>query len=135
MADDVMHDHKVLAFIARLCFAAFNFSRTEPYMPSMAYLSQLIDQGWSIVLSPEGSVSVTDELQEFKSGVGLLAVELGVPIVPIKTFGLHGTVPLHAKWPKKHSRVTIRVGQPITFGPNEDYDTVTEKLHHIMETL
>jgi len=135
MADDVMHEHKALAFLARLCFAAFNFARQEPYMPSMISLSQLMDQGWSIVLSPEGQVSVTDGLQPFKSGIGLLAVELGVPIVPVKTLGLHGTVPVHSRWPKKHSRVTIRIGEPITFGPHEDYDEVTQKLQHIMETL
>ncbi len=135
MADDVIREHRVLAFIARLCFAAFNFSRTEPYMPSLAYLSQFIDQGWSVVLSPEGRISTIDGLQSFKSGIGLLAVELGVPIVPIKTVGLRGTVPLHAKWPKKHSRVTVHIGQPITFGPHEDYNAATEKLHHIMEML
>ena len=134
-ADDVMRDHKFLAFVIRLCFAGFNISRTEPYMPSMEYIGRLIDSGRSIVLSPEGSVSKSGELQPFKSGVGLLAVELGVPIVPLKTHGLKGTVPLHAKWPKKRSKVTVKIGEPVRFGPHDRYDEVAMKLHHIMETL
>lgn len=134
-ADDVLREHKFLAFVIRLCFAGFNLSRKEPYMPSLEYVGQMIDAGWSVVLSPEGSLSKTGELQPFKSGVGLLAVELGVPIVPIKTVGLSGTVPLHAKWPKKHSKVVVHIGQPATFGPGERYDEVASRLHHIMEML
>ena len=37
-ADDVMRDHKLLAFIIRFCFAGFNLSRSEPYMPSLEYV-------------------------------------------------------------------------------------------------
>ncbi len=134
-ADDVLREHKFLAFIIRFCFAGFNLSRKEPYMPSLEYVGQMMDAGWSVVLSPEGSLSKTGELQPFKSGIGLLAVELGVPIVPIKTVGLSGTVPLHAKWPKKHSKVVVHVGPPVTFGPKERYDEVASRLHQIMEML
>ncbi|MDA8270179.1 MAG: AMP-binding protein [Actinomycetota bacterium] len=134
-ADDVLREHKFLAFIIRFCFAGFNLSRKEPYMPSLEYVGQMMDAGWSVVLSPEGSLSKTGELQPFKSGIGLLAVELGVPIVPLKTVGLSGTVPLHAKWPKKHSKVVVHVGPPVTFGPKERYDEVASRLHQIMEML
>jgi long-chain acyl-CoA synthetase len=134
-ADDVMRDHKLLAFIVRFCFAGFNLSRSEPYMPSLEYVSTLMDEGWSVVLSPEGQLSTNGVLQPFKSGVGLLAVNLGVPVVPIKTVGLYGTVPLHAKWPKRHSAVTVRIGQPMSFDSHTDFDDVTRRLHQIMEDL
>jgi long-chain acyl-CoA synthetase len=135
VADDVMRDHKVLAFIIRFCFAGFNLSRSEPYMPSLEYVSTLIDEGWNVVLSPEGRLSTSGVLQPFKSGVGLLAVNLGVPIVPVKIIGLFGTVPLHAKWPKRHSVVTVRIGQPISFDSHTDFDDVTLRLHQMMEDL
>jgi long-chain acyl-CoA synthetase len=135
VADDVMREHRPLRFISRLCFAGFNFARSEPYMPSLEYVSHMIDQGWNVVISPEGRLSTTGKLQPFKSGIGLLAVELGVPVIPIKTIGLAGTVPLHANWPKKRSRVTVRIGQPIRFNAHDNYDEATLKLHHIMETL
>jgi long-chain acyl-CoA synthetase len=134
-ADDVMRMHKLLAFIIRFCFAGFNLSRSEPYMPSLEYVSTLIDEGWSVVLSPEGRLSTNGVLQPFKSGVGLLAVNLDVPVVPVKTIGLRGTVPLHAKWPRRHSVVTVRIGQPMSFDIHMDFDDVTLKLHRIMEDL
>jgi long-chain acyl-CoA synthetase len=134
-ADDVMRMHKLLAFIIRFCFAGFNLSRSEPYMPSLEYVATLVDEGWNVLLSPEGRLSTDGELQPFKSGVGLLAVNLGVPVVPVKTVGLFGTVPLHAKWPKRHSSVTVRIGQPMSFGVHMDFDDVTLKLHQVMEDL
>ncbi|HUD08069.1 MAG TPA: AMP-binding protein [Candidatus Saccharimonadales bacterium] len=134
-ADDVLREHKILAFIIRFCFAGFNFARKEPYMPSLEYVSEMIDRGWNVVLAPEGRLSTTAELQPFKSGIGLLAVSLGVPVVAIKTFGLSGTVPLHAKWPKKRSQVTLRIAQPVIFDDNVTYDDATEKLQGIMENL
>jgi long-chain acyl-CoA synthetase len=134
-ADDVIKEHKVLEFIIRLCFAGFNFSRKEPYLPSLEYVGRMIDRGYNVALSPEGHISGNGKLQQFKPGIGLLAVNLGVPIVPIKTDGLRGTVPVHASWPKKHSRVTVQIGQPISFDADMDYDEVTNKLQQIMKNL
>ncbi|MGA7835715.1 MAG: AMP-binding protein [Acidimicrobiales bacterium] len=132
---DVMSDHKVLAFIVRLCFAGFAFARSEPYMPSLEYVGRLIDRGWHVLIAPEGRLSANGELQEFKSGIGLLAVSLGVPVVPMKTIGLSGTVPLHAKWPMRQSRVTVRIGEPVRFAPSIDYEEATATLHSLLAKL
>jgi len=134
-ADDVLRDHKVLALIVRVCFAGFSFARSEPYMPSLEYVGEMIDRGWNVLIAPEGRISTNGLLQPFKSGIGLLAVSLGVPVVPVKTVGLTGTVPLHAKWPKKRSDVTVRIGRPLLFEPQMKYDDVTEALYRAMETL
>ena len=104
-------------------------------MPSLEYVGEMIDRRWNVLIAPEGAISRTAELQDFKSGIGLLAVSLGVPVIPLKTVGLAGTVPLHAKWPKKRSRVTVRIGEPMLFGPEMSYEDVTETLHRAMELL
>ena len=79
-----MRDHKVLAFIIRFCFAGFNLSRSEPYMPSLEYVSTLIDEGWNVASFTGRTLDTSGVLQPFKSGVGLLAVNLGVPICQSK---------------------------------------------------
>jgi long-chain acyl-CoA synthetase len=135
VAADVMAEHGLLAFLARLCFAGFSFARREPFMPSLEHVGDLIDRRWNVLIAPEGGLSVTPELRGFKPGIGLLAVNLGVPVVPLKTIGLAGTVPMHAKWPRKRSRVTVRIGSPLRFGPQEDYADVAEALHRAMERL
>jgi long-chain acyl-CoA synthetase len=135
MAEDVIRQHKLLGFIARLGFASFSFARHEPYMPSLEYLTSLVDKGWNVALAPEGRISTTGKLMPFKTGIGLLAVELGVPVVPVKSIGLTGTVPIHSKWPKKHSQVTVRIGEPVRFGKDVSYDEATARLHDIMMRL
>lgn len=132
---DVMSDHRVLAFIVRFCFAGFAFARSEPYMASLDYVGQLIDRGWHVLIAPEGRLSTTGELQEFKSGIGLLAVSLQVPVVPMKTIGLYGTVPLHAKWPRRRSEVTVRIGQALRCEPSTDYGEATEQLRSALMAL
>ncbi len=134
-AADVLAEHRVLALIARTCFAGFAFARHEPYRRSLEYVGRLIDRGWNVLISPEGRLSTTGELQDFKSGIGLLAANVGVPIVPIKTVGLAGTVPLHAMWPRRHSRVVVRVGAPLRVEPTQDYDAVTAMLHQTLRDL
>jgi long-chain acyl-CoA synthetase len=132
---DVMANHRALALIVRLCYAGFPFARSEPYMPSLEYVGQMIDRGYHVLIAPEGRLSTNGELQEFKTGIGLLAASLAVPVVPMKTIGLSGTVQLHAKWPRRRSRVTVRIGPPMQFGVTADYEDVTQKLRRAVEEL
>ncbi len=135
MADDVMQAHKFLGFLARLCFGAFNFSRKEPFLPSLEYVCRMLDRGWHVVLSPEGRIRNRVALQPFKSGIGLLAVNSGAPVILVKTIGLQGTVPIHAKWPKKHSRVTVKISSPLRFPSTTDFDDATQTLYDAMKAL
>jgi long-chain acyl-CoA synthetase len=132
---DIMADHRFLAFIIRLFYAGFAFSRRAPSRTSLAYVEAMITSGRHVLLAPEGHISVDGELNEFKAGVGLLAVRLGVPVVPLKIIGLRGTVPLHAKWPKRKSTVTVRIGEPLHFGAESDYRDATRAMHDAVASL
>jgi 1-acyl-sn-glycerol-3-phosphate acyltransferase len=132
---DILDDHHGLAFFIRLSYAAFAFERRNPSRRSLEYLREVIDSGWHVLLSPEGRLSTTGDLLDFKAGVGLLAVKLGVPVVPMRIVGLSGTVPMHAWWPKRHSDVTVRIGEPLRFGPDEKYRAATRALREAVESL
>jgi len=71
-------------------------------------------QGWSLLLFPEGTRSPSGEIGPFKRGVGLLAVELGVPVVPVCLDGLARVLP-KGRWPPRPGRVTVRFGAPLRF--------------------
>jgi long-chain acyl-CoA synthetase len=134
-ADDMLIKHKLLSFATRLLFAGFNLSRKNDILPSLEYTAKLIDNGWNIALAPEGKISKTGQLQTFKTGIGLLAVETGMPIVPVKTFGLKGTMPLDKNWPQKHSKVIVKIGEPIVIDRKMSYQKATEKLHKALDKL
>jgi len=137
IADDVIANHPVLHIVPRLCYGGYNFARHDPFMPTLTYTGNLVDKGWSVAIAPEGKVSLDGNLQPFKSGIGLLAVELGIPIVPIKTEGLFGTMPIanHNKFPKKRSQIRVRIGEPITFARHTPYDDAKRHLEQIMHDL
>ena len=131
---NILADHRGLAFVIRLCYAGFSFAR-RAFRPSLAYVDELMALGRNILLAPEGHLSEDGELAEFKGGIGLLAVTLGAPVVPMRLDGLWGTVPMHSLWPKRHSKVTLRIGAPLRFGPDAKYREVTVALHDAVKAL
>ncbi|MCK9641670.1 MAG: AMP-binding protein [Prolixibacteraceae bacterium] len=134
-ADDMLVRHMVLTLVSRLFYAAFNLNRQDNILPSLEYTVSLLDKGWNIAIAPEGHVSKDGKLQKFKSGIGLLAVETGLPVVIVKTSGLAGTLPLDKKWPQHFSHVTVKIGQPIQFSQNTSYEKAAKQLHKLMAKL
>ncbi|HEV7957879.1 MAG TPA: lysophospholipid acyltransferase family protein [Acidimicrobiales bacterium] len=132
---DILHDHRVLAFVIRLCYCAFAFARRASSRAGLNDVKAMIGSGRHVLLAPEGRLSTDGELLDFKAGIGMLAVKLGVPIVPMKLVGLSGTVPMHALWPKKHSNVTVHIGEPQRFGPDVNYRHATRVLRDAVASL
>jgi len=87
--DMLFKEFKRFALPAEFLFNAFPFPRTEHenIKQGLEYMGQLLDENHSIVLFPEGKVSKDGSLLPLKRGAGLVAVEMGVPVVPIKIEG------------------------------------------------
>jgi len=66
----------------------------------------------SIIMFPEGTRSPTGELQRFKKGAFRLALEAGVPIVPVAVIGSRDVMP-KGRWTVRPGRIRIRFGAPI----------------------
>ena len=52
-------------------------------------VKSILTSGESVLIFPEGSRSRSGEIQPFKAGLGLLAWELRVPIIPVHIDGTH----------------------------------------------
>ncbi len=75
---------------------------------------QLIREGWSIVVFPEGTRTPDGHMQRFRHGASRLALELGVGLVPIAIVGAYQAMPKGRWWPGAgRPVVTIRYGDPI----------------------
>jgi len=114
-ADDYFFQNSVLAWMTSLLVNGFPFAREGNIRISLEYCGRLLDQGWSILIYPEGTRSLTGEMAQFKSGVGLLSVELGVPILPIRLLGLERILPKGRAIPRRGSTVQVRIGRPLSF--------------------
>lgn len=81
---------------------------------SLAVCKTVLDHGRSILIFPEGTRSPTGELQPFKPGIGVLALELGYPIVPVWLQGTFDALPKGKILPYP-GRIEVRIGKPVDF--------------------
>ena len=98
--------------------------RHENSLASLKLVKGILSSGEPILIYPEGTRSRTGELQGFKAGLGLIAWEMQVPVVPIAISGTHAALPAGRTWP---SRCPIQVifGEPVAM---EQYHVHLEEL-------
>ena len=94
----------------------------------------MIDEGFSVLIFPEGERSRTERLLPFKPGVALLARELRVPVIPVKIEGIDRVFPRGAYFPKRGS-VTVYYGPPLTILPNESTQEFLNRLTNAIQKL
>ncbi len=73
----------------------------------------LLRRGQALLIFPEGRRAVNGELNPFQEGIGVLACELGVPVIPVRLRGTFEVLPVGAWWPRLH-RIAITFGSPVT---------------------
>jgi 1-acyl-sn-glycerol-3-phosphate acyltransferase len=75
--------------------------------------AELIHEGRSTLVFPEGGRSESGELQDFKDGAAFLAIRAQVPMVPLALIGTRRILRMHTLLFHR-GRVKLRVGQPIS---------------------
>ena len=75
---------------------------------------------------PEGSRSRDGRTKEFKKGVGIIARELNIPLVPVAIQGTYEMLPTGKTFPKP-SRVRVSFGSPV-LPRDKDYDEIVKEL-------
>ncbi|GIW06595.1 MAG: hypothetical protein KatS3mg060_1400 [Dehalococcoidia bacterium] len=119
---------------AALLGNAFPISRGRAPRRSLARIEAVLAEGYSVLIYPEGKLTVGGPMQPFKLGVGFLATETGAPVVPVfldvRRFG-----PAEGKlWPPRGS-VRIAIGQPIAFGRDESPSAATSRIESAIRAL
>ncbi len=94
---------------------------------ALRYTGELVQNCFCPLIFPEGERTPDGKMMTFQPGIGLMAVRLDVPIIPIHLGGMYEIFSMHDRWPRTGA-VRIRIGKPLRFGENEDYRTVTEVL-------
>lgn len=72
-----------------------------------------LDKKVSVMIFPEGTRSQTGELGEFKDGAFRLAIDAGVPILPLAVVGTRDAL-VKKDWRFGRSRAEVRILEPIT---------------------
>jgi 1-acyl-sn-glycerol-3-phosphate acyltransferase len=76
----------------------------------------ILEQGGMLLVYAEGGRSRSSELGEVKPGIGRIALESGVSVVPV---AIHGSASVR-RWKRfRFPKVTVQFGEPVSF-PVED---------------
>ena len=117
--------------LGALAVQAFPFAKSGGAVRhSLEQTGRWLDDGYAVILSPEGEPELEGELLPFLGGTGLIAVEMQVPIVPFRLEGYFDLFPRYPEFPYlpvRRGRVRLIVGEPITFPKDMPHQTATER--------
>jgi long-chain acyl-CoA synthetase len=130
--------HRMVAMLTPLAywlvtafFNVFPLPRGAGLRQSFAHAGEAMDQGFHVLVFPEGGRSRDGRLRPFEPGIGLLAQESQVPVQPIVIAGLK---PVGNKWPARGA-VSVRLGAPLTMEPGEEPQSFASRLEAAVAAL
>jgi long-chain acyl-CoA synthetase len=112
----------------------FPLPREAGFRESFAYAGECVDRGYSLLVFPEGRHTTDGKMLPFRAGIGLLANDLRIPIVPIRIDGLFGLKQAGKKFARP-GQVRMKIGAPIQFEPGGDPEWIARELQRIVEQL
>jgi len=123
-------------FLVVSLFNVFPLPQLSGFRESFRFAGESVDRGYCVLVFPEGIVNDrnTPEMIPFQPGIGLLAENLNIPIVPLRLDGV---------WQMKQQRrrlaqlgeLTIHIGAPVTFPPNTPTAEFASRLHALVRSL
>lgn len=121
-------------------------SRSRAKADSMKAANQIIEMGGAVVVYPEGTLTREPAMWPMrgKTGAARLALQSGIPVIPVATWGAQAVVPRFEKKFKFRFRapITMIVGDPIDLSEFEGkytsksaIDGATNKIMREITTL
>jgi long-chain acyl-CoA synthetase len=121
-------------YLASLFFNAFPLPQRETgTRQTLRYIGELVGQGFSVLIFPEGRRTDAGEIGRFLPGVGMIASKLDVPVVPVRLEGLDRI--LHPSWKfPKRGRARVVFGPPISL-QGHDYASLSATIQSAVRAL
>src|SRR5690606_4486712 len=134
-AADYFFDARWRAVTSALFFNTFPVERHgQRRLRSLAV--DLLDEGWNLLLFPEGTRWEDGGMGAFKTGTAQLCVSRGVPVVPVALRGAYAAMPRGRNWPVPgRPRVAVRYGRPLYPAPGEGFRELRERMTRAVARL
>jgi 1-acyl-sn-glycerol-3-phosphate acyltransferase len=97
---------------------------------------RIVEENSSAVVFPEGTRSLTGDLQKFKKGPFVMAIEAGVPMVPAVVDGTFEILPKRG-FRLRPQPITVRFGEPVDTQrfSHENRDALIARVHAQMAEM
>ncbi|MGO9325849.1 MAG: AMP-binding protein [Terracidiphilus sp.] len=115
-------------------FNVFPLPRQRDFQRSFAHAGKALDRGYNVLVFPEGTLSPDGQLARFRPGIGLLAKQSFVPVLPMAMRGLGELTTGKRGW-FRSGTIEIHLGDAIRFAPEETEAAITARLHDEVERL
>ena len=115
-------------------FNVFPLPRQRDFQRSFAHAGKALDRGYNVMVFPEGTRSAEGQLARFRPGIGLLAKQSYVPVLPVGIRGLGELKTGERRW-FRSGTIEVHIGEAISFGPDESEAAITARLHDEVERL
>src|SRR5579862_9562987 len=112
----------------------FPLPQQAGFRESFAYAGESVDRGYSILVFPEGHHTTDGTMRPFQSGVGLLAKNLAIPVVPIRIDGLFELKKAGRKFARR-GQIQVKLGAPVQFPRDSDPAWIARELQSKVEQL
>ena len=133
-AADYFFDTRIKATASALVLNAIPIERTKVTRRSAEQSAELIDDGWSMVIFPEGGRSPDGWGQPFRGGAAYLSIRCGVPIVPVHLAGTGRILPKGKTRPEP-GRTVVTFGPPLRPTEGERSQSLAERLERAVAAL
>jgi long-chain acyl-CoA synthetase len=132
-ADDI-YGNRLQGFAASVIANAFPLAREGAVRRSLELLGARLDRGFSVLIFPEGKLTVGGPLQPFKAGAGLIAVESGTPVVPVRIH-IRRISRVDARGGSLRGDVELVFGAALRFDSDADPAAATTRLEAAVAAL
>jgi 1-acyl-sn-glycerol-3-phosphate acyltransferase len=123
------------AFTA-LTYGGFAIDRAKGGQGAIDKARELIRDGWSLVVFPEGTRSLDGHMQRFRHGASRMALELGVGVAPIAIVGAYQAMPKGRGWPRPgRPPVTVRYGDVLYPQEGETHQALSVRMQQAVMEL
>jgi long-chain acyl-CoA synthetase len=121
-------------YLAALFFNAFPLPQREAgARQTLRYIGDVLEDGFSVLIFPEGKRTEAGEIDRFRPGIGMIASRLDVPVVPVRLEGLDQV--LHHSWKMaRPGRARVAFGAPLRLS-GDDYEALAKQIEDAVRRL
>ena len=112
----------------------FPLPREAGFRDSFAFAGESVDRGCSILVFPEGRHTKDGQMHSFRSGIGLLVKNLGIPVVPMRIDELFELKQAGRRVARPY-QVKVKIGSPVRFEADAEPATIAAVLQRKVEDL
>jgi long-chain acyl-CoA synthetase len=100
---------------------------------TLRYIGDVLGDGYSVLIFPEGKRTMTGEIGRFMPGVGMIGSRLSVPVVPVRLDGLDKVLHQKMKFPVR-GPVRVAFGRPLRL-VGDDYAALAGEVEQAVRGL